>query len=112
MSNSPLESRFALLWRKVAGPPLVREHKFCDGRRWRFDFANVIAKVAVEIEGGTWVKGRHTSGMGFRRDCEKYNAASEAGWIVYRLTTDMLTLAEACRIANVTAKRLAEQCVN
>jgi hypothetical protein len=31
--------------------------------------------------------GRHTSGGGFIKDCEKYNAAALLGWRVLRYTT-------------------------
>jgi hypothetical protein len=47
-------------------------------------------KTAVEVEGSTFSRSRHTSGVGFRRDCEKYNAATAAGWRVLRFTTEML----------------------
>jgi very-short-patch-repair endonuclease len=63
----------------------VRELKFCDDRRWRFDFAYPDRKLAVEIEGGTGrVRGRHVRPAGFRSDCEKYNAAAMLGWRVLR----------------------------
>ena len=40
-----------------------------------------VAKVAVEIEGGTWNAGRHTRlPRGFAQDCEKYNTAVVCGW--------------------------------
>jgi hypothetical protein len=35
-------------------------------------------------------RGRHVRGRGYERDCEKYNAAALAGWIVLRVTTDMI----------------------
>jgi len=41
-------------------------------------------KVALEIEGGIWAKGRHVSPRGFILDCEKYNEASSLGWVVLR----------------------------
>ena len=56
-------------------------------RHGRFDFAWPAVKVAVEIEGGTWMpRSRHTSGAGFAADCEKYNAATVDGWRVLRFT--------------------------
>lgn len=59
-------------------------------RDWRFDFAWPQERVAVEIEGGTWVRGRHSRGAGYGIDCEKYNVAQLNGWIVLRFTSDML----------------------
>jgi very-short-patch-repair endonuclease len=77
---------------KVSGMPLpVREIRFTDARKWRFDFAWVDRKIAAEIEGGTWAGGRHTRGKGFEDDCEKYNTAVSLGWRVYRFTSDMVT---------------------
>ena len=83
--SSALERRWELCWRAVAGPELVREHRFMASRRWRFDFAHPQTLTAIEIEGGTWTGGRHTRGSGFVADAEKYNAAAIAGWMVFRL---------------------------
>jgi hypothetical protein len=46
--------------------------------------------LAVEVEGGTWIAGRHTSGSGFAADCEKYNEAIIAGWRILRVTPAMI----------------------
>ena len=64
--------------------PMV-EHQFAPPRRWRFDFCWPEAMVAVEIEGGVYMRGRHQSGDGFLKDAEKYEAAMMAGWLVYRV---------------------------
>ena len=45
-----------------------------------------IRKIAIESEGGTWIGGRHTRGVGFANDAEKYNEAAALGWIVLRYT--------------------------
>lgn len=72
------------------------EYQFAKPRRWRFDFAWLELKVAWEIEGGTWTgNGRHTSGVGYKKDCQKYNAAAILGWMVIRTTTDMVASGEA-----------------
>ena len=68
----------------------VSEHKFHATRRWRFDYAWPEKYLAVEIEGGTWVGGRHTRGVGYEKDCEKYNTAVSLGWRVLRFTPTML----------------------
>ncbi len=89
--TSSLEAQLA--WRiTTAGitPPVV-EFVFAKPRRWRFDFSWPEKMIAVEVEGGTWARGRHTRGEGFRGDCEKYNAAQLMGWAVYRFTADMIT---------------------
>jgi hypothetical protein len=76
--------------RYVSAPSPVLEHRFDPKRRWRFDLAWPDRKLAVEVEGGTWVAGRHTTGAGFLADIEKYNAAVLAGWRVLRVTTGMV----------------------
>jgi very-short-patch-repair endonuclease len=61
--------------------------------------------TAVEIEGGVWRGGRHTTGAGFTRDCEKYLAASALGWMVLRLTPDMITRENLAKIHAVIEHR-------
>lgn len=85
------ENRFEFLWKAICGPPLKREHRFDEKRKWRFDFAHHDTQVAIEIEGGVWSKSRHTNGAGYSQDCEKYNAATLQGWRIFRLTPDMIT---------------------
>ena len=63
----------------------VREFKFVADRDWRFDFAWPGARFAVEVEGLTREGGRPQRLPGFVDDCEKYEAALNAGWIVYRV---------------------------
>lgn len=76
---------------------MVREFHFSKERGWRSDFAWPGEKLLVEVEGGTFGKSRHTSGTGYRADCEKYNAATLAGFRVLRFTTDMVASKEAIR---------------
>lgn len=66
--------------------PPEAEYRFHDTRKWRFDFAFPRHKVAIEIEGGVWTKGRHTRGSGFVKDMEKYNEATRLGWRILRFT--------------------------
>lgn len=70
---------------------MVRQHRFNGDRKWAFDFAWPGRKWALEVEGGTWSGGRHTTGVGFRDDCEKYAAAALAGWRVLRATSDQVS---------------------
>ena len=69
------------------GHDWITEHKFCE-RRWRFDYACLIRKIAIEVEGGVWSGGRHTRGAGFIADMTKYNRATSLGWRVLRYTPD------------------------
>lgn len=62
------------------------QYKFHPDRRFRFDFALVKEKIAIEYEGGTWGKSRHTSGAGYARDVEKYRLAVLLGWRLLRYT--------------------------
>jgi hypothetical protein len=71
-------------------PAPVREHRFAPPRRWRFDFAWPSRLLALEIEGGAWVNGRHVRGRGYEADCEKYAEATLRGWKVLRVTPGML----------------------
>lgn len=71
-------------------PGCVAEHRFHPVRRWRFDFAWPEKKIALEIEGGAFIGGRHTRGAGYENDIEKYNEATLAGWTVLRATRGMV----------------------
>jgi hypothetical protein len=110
---SDLERTFDTLWRQLGGPELVPEYEFDPVRNWRFDRCHPYARIAVEIDGGTWGKrdkdgvlrpGRHTSGAGYRDDCIKINAAQLRGWFVFRLTSDMLRDAPAQHLQPIIAK--------
>jgi hypothetical protein len=76
---------------KASNCPIpVLEYKFHPDRKWRFDFAWVKEKIAVEIEGGCWIKGRHNRGTGFIGDMSKYNNAVLLGWKVLRYTPQQI----------------------
>ena len=61
----------------------VRERLKAAGLRdWRFDFAFPAQKVACEINGGIYNKGRHVRTKGYMDDCEKLRDAAKLGWRV------------------------------
>lgn len=83
---SYLEDAFAFWMRQYRDiPEPVREYRFHPTRKWRFDFAFIDEKVAVEIEGVVKQGGRHQTIQGFLKDAEKYEAAHQHGWTVYRV---------------------------
>ena len=79
-------------------PQPVREFRFAPPRRWRFDFAWVEQRLAVEVEGGVHTGGRHTRPVGFRQDCEKYNQAVLEGWRVLRFESGSVESGAALEI--------------
>lgn len=84
-------------------------HEYRKGRAWRFDFAWPALKVAAECEGGTYSGGRHTTGTGFEKDAEKYNAAAERGWTVLRFTQRQITSGAALETLERVLSRATEQ---
>jgi len=72
-------------------PEPEEEVRFHAWRRWRYDLSYTKHKIAIEYEGGTWSgKSRHTSPKGYRNDAEKYTEGAILGWLVVRITADML----------------------
>lgn len=67
-----------------------REYRCVPGRRWRFDLAFPDHRVAIEVHGGVWTRGRHNRPQGFINDRQKMNAAALLGWLVLEYTTDDL----------------------
>ncbi|MBN1663414.1 MAG: hypothetical protein JW943_07430 [Deltaproteobacteria bacterium] len=57
---------------------------------WRIDFAWPDRKLAVEVEGGAWISGRHTRPTGFFKDIEKYNELTMMGYYLLRFTPDQI----------------------
>ena len=115
MANTikPADKILMLLKAKVVkGIPTPKlEYRFHHKRRFRFDLAWREVKVAVEIEGGDWIRGRHQRPDGFNKDCEKYNLAAELGWVVLRYTGRMVKeRSMECleQIARVIANRRGE----
>lgn len=86
--------RFELLFdqqcRGVGLPRAEPEWGFHPTRQWRFDRAWPAFKVAVEIDGGVFSKGRHTRGLGYEEDCVKMAEALLLGWSVYRFSTGQI----------------------
>lgn len=84
--KSALEELFQKQLDQLGLPPAKREYRFCPPRRWRFDFAWPLFKMAVEIQGGTWIHGRHNRGAGFEKECERRRWCARLGWRVFEFT--------------------------
>lgn len=90
-SSDAMARRFEDLWRMLGGAELTTEHRFHPERKWRFDYAHLPTKTAIEINGGVWSGGRHNRGAGYLRDREKVNTAQMLGWKVFELGTGQVT---------------------
>lgn len=71
------------------------------GREWRADLAYPSEWILIEIEGGTWVRGRHSRGAGYEGDCEKYDIATLMGYRVFRFTSNQVKRGIAPRVIRV-----------
>lgn len=70
-------------------PQPVAEFRFLATRRLRFDYAFPEYRVAIELDGGQWIKhgqigGRHNSDT----DRAKLNEAAANGWLVFRFSNN------------------------
>jgi len=57
-----------------------REKQAIPLRKFRYDFYLPDANVLIEIQGGIWTKGGHSTGRGILRDMEKINLATTHGY--------------------------------
>jgi very-short-patch-repair endonuclease len=80
---------------KELGVAFEAEYKFCPTRKWRADFAVPAHKILIEIDGGAYVGGRHTSGFGFEKDLEKMNMAQFLRYRVFRFLPKHVLRGEA-----------------
>lgn len=87
-----------LAWQlRAEGLTFDREHRFHESRMWRLDFWFAGAKLAVEIDGGGWVGGKHGRGDGIERDCEKASHIAMAGHRLMRVTPGQIKRGEALK---------------
>lgn len=71
-----------------------REVRFWPTRRWRIDIL-VADSVAVEVDGGGWVMGRHSRGAGIEADAEKSAHIAISGYRLIRVTPKHVQSGEA-----------------
>lgn len=95
IKDMPNKSLYEIQMRNLlreAGIEFVEEYQFLKSRKWRFDFVlkPVKTKIAIEVNGGIWIKGRHNFGKSYEKDLEKINTAQMMGWTVLQYTRDTL----------------------
>ena len=95
---------------------LVAQHPFIPTRMFRFDFAHLASKTAIEIQGGTNTTYMgHSSVSGRKNDGEKKMLAGTLGWFVCEVPTDEITLERLASIKEtigVRLKAMAAQILN
>lgn len=100
---------FTVFCKNELGYEPVREFRFHPTRKWRFDYAIPVLKIAIECDGGVWTGGRHVSPQGYLKDMEKFNAAAELGWVVLKFTPQTLVTSGTIETIRATiAKRVGE----
>lgn len=70
------------------------EHQFHPSRRWRLDLSWKEFKVAVEVQGGLWIRGggRHQRGAAMLKEWEKLNELAAMGYrVIYCQPCDICT---------------------
>ena len=76
-------------------PEPEREYRFDAVRKFRLDFAWPALKLGVEVEGGIYRGGGHTHVKDLKRDMEKSNLLTLAGWRLLRFHGDQVRSGEA-----------------
>lgn len=85
--------------------PILTEYRFHPVRKWRFDHAIPELALAVEVDGGCFVSGRHSRGASQIADHEKLNAAALLGWRVLHVTPRQLRTGYAERLLLAVIER-------
>jgi hypothetical protein len=98
---------FLALCKSAKIPAPEREHRFHPPRRWRFDYAWIAHNLALEVEGGVWIQGRHSRGAGMIADMSKYNQATLDGWRILRVTPQQLCTTDTLAMIQEAMQREA-----
>lgn len=94
-NKSKYNDPFIQFIKQELGIELWPEYYFCAERQFRIDYAIPDSKIAIEQEGGIYMKGNsgHSSGTGIARDMEKNNLLVSNGWkLIRRQPNEMLTM--------------------
>ena len=97
---SGLEDTLAFQIKAAGLPEPKREYQAIAGRKFRFDFAWPLPSwdaLLVEVQGGIWKPGGHSTGKGITRDCEKLCLATLAGWRCLQVTKEHIESGQALK---------------
>ncbi len=87
------------------------EYRFAPGRKWRFDLALPEFKIALEVQGGIFTRGRHVRGPALLKEWEKLNAAAALGWRICYCQPSDVASGEALKILNTCCRKgVATKC--
>ena len=89
------------------------EYQFHPTRKWRFDMAwpflamlgqktDETGGIAVEVDGGIWIRGGHNRGAQMKKDWEKANTAATMGWRILRCEPKDLCTKEFAEMAKIS----------
>ena len=81
---------FMTLCGGIGIPEPAVEFRFHPTRKWRLDYSWPTQRLALEVEGGIWIGGRHTRPASYLAEMEKYNALAVMGWRLLRCTPSTL----------------------
>ena len=76
--------------KQITNKEVISEYRFHPTRKWRFDYAIPEFKIAIEIDGGVFIQGRHNRGSGYVKDMEKFNEAAILGWRILKFTPQQI----------------------
>lgn len=96
--GSQLELSLLKKLRRAGLPVGEAGQQIIPGRRFEFDRVWRDQRVCVEVQGATFVKGGHSSGVGIERDCEKACLAAIHGWRYLPVTKQMIESGRAVEL--------------
>lgn len=86
----------------------LRNQRYLPPTDLEFDFSWLDLKIAIEVQGGIYKRGRrtgHVSPTGMRRDMYKMCLAQSVGWIIYQVQPDWVTIDSDYRILEKLLRR-------
>lgn len=90
--TSHLEQKFDDLWTELYPDiDLEAEVRIIPNRRFRHDYIHKKSKVAIEINGGTYIRGRHTRGKALENEYTKVMLAAKQGYLTLFLSANQIT---------------------